>query len=441
MNHFYNNKEDALRDKLLRHEFAPVPGAWDQMAKLLDDQAPVTTRATRKAWWWWSATALLLTGSIIGGTYLLETRPAVTTVPAIKTPVHKQVSKSTMLATHPVAAPVLQQPTQQIPVVSSVKETSTGALVAPSEEPMGEGDDLAASDRTSPRVSSSAQTNATPKLLVEEQPVTTVDEEQVPEATVQEAQTKLNKKDLPILKRRTEIIYQYSTTPLRTLQQKRQQLTPSYQGEVGDFGITEELKHSSRPLQASLYAGGSIQASKQLQSIQLRPVVGVQADYRLSKHHGIQLGAQYRSMATHLPQNSGIIDPSNQTKNQLIAVDAIEIPISYQLHPHPRYHLKAGVTTSLLVNAQTSETGNMPVQDLSISPVGVSLLVGAEYEINKHWSVALQYNYGLLDVITSKAGTHIHDQASQSVLTPAGSTIIPTQWRGSDVQLLLKYRF
>lgn len=444
MNHFYNNKEDALRDKLLHHEFAPVPGAWDKMSQLLDEQAPAATQSSRRGWWWWSATALLLTGSILGGAYFLGTPSAATAEPASPASAPALTPAPAANATPIVqdqaapAAPV--PPTQQASPVAQTAATNTAmADVAPAPKRVAATTTTNNAGVKSPtRSYKTVETIPTPA-----EP--SVSAEAAPEATTVESDldevSKANKNNLPVLKRRTEIIYQYSTTPLRALQQQRQQLTQPYQGEVGDFGITEEFNKPSRPLEASVYAGGSVQASNQLQSIQMRPVVGVQADYRISKHHGVQLGAQYRSMATHLSQNSGIIDPAYPISNELLAVDAIDIPIAYQLHPHPRYHIKAGVMTSVLLNAQTSESGNMPVQDLSISPVGVSLLVGAEYEINKHWAVALQYNHGLLNLISSEGDVQSYSMDAQSVAAPGGPAIIPTQWRGSDVQLLLKYRF
>lgn len=463
MNHFYNNKEDAMRDKLLQHEFAPVSGAWDKMSALLDEYPPVAKRPFR-AVWAWSATALLLMGSVMGGGYYLcQTTPeeATPSTPAQTVPAPTAVSTTAPLVaqtTVPAAPSTTKAITNVVADQNSAPATPASEIYAnvtpeasanATTASTGRTQQSYASDRTSTQLPPTVETNyaalgTAPQMSSEKEEINTA----VAPLSEKEAAIKAaNINNRPVLKRRTEIIYQYSTTPLRTLQQEQKRLLQPYNGDVGTFGITEELEKPSSPISASAYLGASGQLSS-AQQMSIRPIIGAQVDYKISKHHAVQVGAQYRNLVA--PDHTSSEYSSSTGHNngyRLQEVDVLDFPVAYQFHPHPRYHLKAGVQTSVLLNARTTIPSASAAKDLSLSTVGVSLLVGVEYELSDHWSIALQYNWGAMDLTTGGTNenstelTYNYQVSQSSSMTTPTEVTIPNNWRGSDLQLLIRYKF
>lgn len=465
MTDFYKKNDNLLRDKLTQHEFAPTPNAWENMSALLDQHPVVPKRA---AGYWWSVpfvTAAALAGVIGLGMYFT---PNSTQAATSNSSIAEQATQKSVIPATPKVSKQFTEtttPTQNLgqPVVADKQDknkviAATPKKAAAKKKSMAKNAVLIADksnkNQTNPTVLSLAKTS-TPSLNTQE----------VENTATATSNTTTQSTKLKVKTTRTEIIYQYSTTPLRALQEKRKAM--EQQNTIGNFGIGDELDIKKSPLKASVFGGASAKVYGATKDFSVMPFAGVSASYRIAKHHGIQTGVQYKSIG-NLTQNSTTQADVYPNAGSIQRIDLLEIPLVYQFHPHPKYNIQAGVKGAWLMNTETTDPAlnNLSNAEMGISDFDFSLLLGMEYCFNEHWAVGLQYSLGLVNL--TKEASNMHDEEVQATrnagydpqdnitsLSKHGELIIPVstenvqnqsikvpnQLRNNDVQLLLKYTF
>lgn len=486
MNKFYNNEDDFLRDKLVEHEFDVLPQAWEQMSALLDSQPVVAKRSAGYYWWGLSIAALIIGAAssvyYYNGKKTPTTPPtAVATTPvpmALQTKATVSKSKSTLKnqpkpstlssessATTPsennfaAAKSNYNNPVVNLSIANTTTTSSSTTNNSKNSEPTVAANSTPANE-VAPTAQAPAVTGASEgngnierKISINTTPITT------PKILSEGQQPR-------VMKRRTEIIYQYSTTPLRALQEKRAQ-------ELGTFGIQEEVDFKKSPIQFGVVVGASAQMPAISPSkVAFRPLLGAQVSAKLAKHHHIQLGAQYKNLAVDaaptIVNNTYTGDQSQHqhSSHQINGLHLVEFPVVYKLQPHPKYNLQAGVKPTLLVgmDSDARQHVNMKEANTGLSSWDLGVLLGAEYTLNEHWSIGIQYTMGLMNMAQQSQVLHTEYQENnslssdplpaqaiskeQELLVPVGGDQgashylrVPDQIRNSDLQLLLKYNF
>ncbi|MGH1336797.1 MAG: outer membrane beta-barrel protein [Aureispira sp.] len=478
MNKFYNNEDDFLRHKLVEHEFDALPQAWEQMSALLDSQPVVAKRAA--GYYWWGAPIAALIIGAASGIYYYNKKPitipstAVTTTPmalqnkSIKNTVDKKAVSSLLTTTGAATGNTATNNNGKIvgrgaEERANNNESNTTALdntVSPSAK--------RAAIATKNNQQAASVANNTPAPTAE-QPILTPTPE-----TNENIQKEISIATTPITtprilseeqqhrvrKRRTEIVYQYSTTPLRALQEKRQQ-------ELGTFGIKEEVDFKKSPIKFGVVVGASTQLPAiSPEKVAFRPVLGAQVSAQFAKRHSIQVGTQYKNLAVDtdptIEKNNYIGD---QSQHQYIAhpikgLHLIEFPVVYKVHPHPKYNLQAGVKPTVLlgVDSDAPKSVDLAAANTGVSSWDLGVLLGAEYSLNKHWSIGIQYTLGLVNMAQNAKNLHTQSandpipaqsiSKEQDLLVPVGGDQatshyirVPEQVKNSDLQLLLKYNF
>jgi hypothetical protein len=472
MTDFYKNNDNLLRDKLTQHEFAQTPNAWENMSALLD-QHPVV--AKRGAGYWWSVpfvTAAALAGVIGMGMYLAPNQTQAATQNKVMAqqratesviPQAPKVSKQFTAVTTPT-----QEPKEPLVDVKE-KEIALAAVVAKKTTVKKK----ATAKKIQPTTEGSKKNqNNTDLFSVANASAPTVETQETENKALSTALTEDTKEQNTTKRRvkttRTEIIYQYSTTPLRALQEKRRLMEK--QNTIGNFGIGDELNTKKSPLKASVFGGASAKVYGSTKDFSVMPFAGVSASYRIAKHHGIQTGVQYKSMG-NVNQNSNLqLEPSTRYSNTatIKRIDLLEIPLVYQFHPHPKYNIQTGVKGAWLMNTETTdpELNNLTNKEMGISDFDFSLLLGMEYCFNDHWAVGVQYSLGLVNL--TKEASNMHQEEVQATIDTGADPLyniqsldnngelvvpvssdnianqsmkVPDQLRNNDVQLLLKYTF
>ncbi len=468
MNKFYNNEDDFLRDKLVDHQFDALPQAWEQMSALLDSQPVVAKRSAGYYWWGIPIAALLIgaTTSIYSYTnkkaLILPASTTVSTPIALQHQQLKPATPRTKETTGSSASTIAATRTssQLEPTSTASRGSQQGALSATiAARSSSQSTAKKAATRAAIPAPTTALPNATSTNTTNNNPSTTLANSnttqqlsvETPPITTPKV---LSEEQHHIKKRRTEIIYQYSTTPLRTLQEKRQK-------DLGTFGIQEEVSFKKSPLQFGITVGGSAQMPAiSPNKMTLRPVVGLHAGVKFAKRHQLQLGAQYKNLAvdTDQPTRQGFDNALNGSVERISALHLVELPLVYKLSPHPKYNLQAGVKPALVVglSSEANKTAPVKVKEAGIASFDIGVLLGAEYVFNENWSLGLQYTLGLMNMskqataLSNPAPTSLNDlglSRENEVLVPlnrAASTDllgVPQQIRNSDLQLLLKYNF
>lgn len=496
MNKFYNNEDDFLRHQLTNHEFDALPQAWEQMSALLDSQ-PVVARRSAGYYWWGLSIAALLFGTTSGIYYynskkLPSTISQPATAIATSTPMaltnqsstsHRNnnqpsiiatpeqttnATPTTTVATTPIAPVARQQPLNNSIATANTPNTNSTSSNNPTViANHGEANNTNSFATTSPSpIGNTANANTTGVATTalnpnEEQTISLTSNSPVttPKVLTEEQQRRIKKT-------RTEIIYQYSTTPLKTLQEKRRQA-------VGTFGIKEEVDFKKSPIKFGVTVGASTQLPAiSPQKVAFRPVLGAQVSGQFAKRHHIQVGAQYKNLAVdtdaQIENNtySGDNSQSQHQSHQIRGINLIEFPVVYKVHPHPKYNLQAGVKPAIVlgVNSDAKKSVDLRQANLGLSSWDLGVLLGAEYSLNKNWSIGIQYTLGLFNMAQNAQPLHDQQQVvnnlssdplpTQSInktnelLVPIGNAQgtahyirVPKQIKNSDLQLLLKYNF
>lgn len=484
MNKFYNNEDDFLRDKLVEHEFDVLPQAWEQMSALLDSQPVVAKRSAGYYWWGLSIAALIIGAASSVYYYGSKKKPSIPATAVATTPVPMALQTSTTSnakSTHQYNAtttiPAMESNTgiafknnTNITGSSASKDIVTTIAIANTSTLNNNSTTQNSKSATNNRQTSAispAPTAATP-VAVETSENNKEVEKNISITTPPITTPKIlsEGQEPRVMKRRTEIIYQYSTTPLRALQEKRAQ-------EVGTFGIQEEVDFKKSPIKFGVVVGGSAQMPAISPSkVAFRPLLGAQVSAKLAKHHHVQLGAQYKNLAVDAaPAITNTTYTGDQSQHQynshqIKGLHLVEFPVVYKLQPHPKYNLQAGVKPSLLlgIDSDAKQYVNWKEANTGLSSWDLGVLLGAEYTLNEHWSIGIQYTIGLMNMAQNAQVLHDQYQESnnlsndplpeqaiskeQELLVPVGGDQgashylrVPDQIKNSDLQVLLKYNF
>lgn len=483
MTNFYKNSDDLLRDKLTQHEFAQVPGAWDSMSQLLDQQPVVAKRA---GGWWWSIpiVAVVTLSGVIGlgvywnqaSTTIAENQPVVASpvssvssqstitqkpksVAATTTITPKEVIVTEKAATPVATAPAIAQPSKvkttktaakPATVVNAVTTTTVEKTNAPAIEATASANKQAAPEDASDNVAVvNAVNNSSPNI-------------------------NNNQRKHRVKTTRTIVRYQYSMTPLRALQEKRKKALQQ-QTNINNFGIGDDLNKPSSPIKVGVYGGVSAKHYGATKDFSVMPYGGVDASYKFAPRHGVQVGLQYKSMGqlpTAANQETSMLQyQSGNTFSQahsINRVDMLEIPLVYQFYPHRNYNIHAGIKGSWLFNTETTSDflNQLSNEELGIANFDVGILLGMEYCFNKHWSVGLQYSLGFLNLTQQAENMHhsgiqsdqamgVNTQEKVESLTRTGELMVPVisdgenqqilrlpqKLHNNDIQVRLKYTF
>lgn len=465
MTDFYKKNDNLLRDKLTQHEFAPSSNAWENMSALLDQHPVVPKRAIG---YWWSVpfvTAAALAGVIGLGMHFL---PNATTTS--NDSFAEQTAKESTVPRASKQFPELTSPAFAVkPTLAEEKQTKVVTRQAKVER-------KTTSKQALPTTVSSSKKTTAIKGSTTNVPTLNSQAKELKNASPVKSEAKgvetkgVETKEIKrkVKTTRTEIIYQYSTTPLRALQEKRKLMEK--QNTIGNFGIGDELNTKKSPLKASVFGGASAKVYGSTKDFSVMPFAGASVSYRIAKHHGIQTGVQYKSIGNLTQNSKGQMDSGMNPNSELSIkrIDLLEIPLVYQFHPHPKYNIQAGVKGAWLMNTETSDPAfnNLSNAEMGISDFDFSLLLGMEYCLNEHWAIGIQYSLGLIN-LTKKASS-LHEEEVQttrdagydpqyniSSLNKYGELIVPihsentqnqsvkvpNQLHNNDVQLLLKYTF
>ncbi len=479
MTDFHKKNDDLLRDKLTQYEFAQVDGAWENMSKLLNQQQAVPKRIGG-FWWLVPIVAAAVLIGIIG--IGIQLNPKQTNVVEQTAPIAQQVDKtSTQTASKPLTTQTTataKQPDKN-PVIAALANAPR-----PTAEPLAQQQTKQNNIGTANNSQEKVVQTSSPKASDQEGNAKTTDKENVALANVIKANsptTSVATNDVStntkrrVKTTRTEIIHQYSVTPLRAIQAKKDALKKQPHNTIGDFGIGDELNKKKCPVKIGVFGGASAKMYGQTQEFSVMPYAGVTATYKVAARHGVQVGLQYKSMG-RLPSinkndESKTLAYTNGTKtatsHSMNRIDMLEIPLVYQFYPHRRYNVHAGIKGAWLFNTETSSPAmQLTNEKMGIANFDVGMLLGMEFLLNKNWSLGVQYSFGFINLTRHAQLMHqaaIDNDQSQGIntydkvqaLSSPGEIIVPVSsdanhqemirlpnsLHNNDIQILLKYTF
>ena len=482
MSDFYKMNDNELRDKLTNHEFAKMPGAWEQMEKML--QAEPATAIKSGTLYWWSlplAAAAMFSGIITVGIYLDNNKNN-----AVVEDFHNKVNEANQtlvigdkgsLADKNESVAALAFPkkdhisTKTIPEIKGKAKQATATSTKTVNKKV-----LSASAPKTTRKKTVVTQKVTSTATTEQPPVTinensarlaavnTATEEALP--TTNEGTTRF-----PVKKTRTIVRYQYSSTPLKALMKRKNGLKTT-NSKISAFGISNDNYKNKSPLKVDAYAGISTKILGSTQKVSVMPTGGVSVGYKITPKHAIQTGIQYKPIGLN-----GIGDASKEelgyrayndgnavTKAYSIdRLDMLELPLTYEYTPHPKFSVQAGVKGSWIFNKEASNhpaLSKMKNNDLGIVNFDIGMLLGIEVFLHKNLSIGLQYSMGFMNLMQDANNRHEEMKANNIAhreraehLTDNGECLVPIQsatdemirlpkdLRNNDVQLLVKYSF
>lgn len=455
MSNLYNKKDDFFRDKLTGHEFDAVPGAWEDMSKLLNQQQLIQGSGSSL---WWSIpvlSALLLSGIIGTGIYFkssYDTNPI--SAANQKLVLNNEGASSTQstdilnrIKSNPTQNTAttnnlqdltfnkpnitnLTPPNPVLPNTSTLTTTSTSnnatsptnytvntnksipsiepsAVVKPNDQKTK----ILSSSSVNPDITTpssnenyltSNTTNETSLILADK--INTEGAVADPSPVNNKPLPTENKLEKTKTTRIITINYFSSSTFLK--QQKLTKITPPT--EPIPFGVKASLKKQAfHPIRFSIYAGMSSQYLASVNEFNFSPLVGIAASHKFAPRHGIRIGLHYKSISrknrdanlenSELRYESGFVAAKSFLLKHL---DLIELPISYQLYFNKFINLNAGIKAAWVVNHESSnpDYNNININQIGISNFNLGLLLGVEFNLNRNICLGIQYNQGLMNM-------------------------------------------
>lgn len=480
MTDFYKNNDDQIRDKLSQHEFEPITGAWDSMSKLLDQQQIVPKRTLA---WWWSVplVAAALSGIIVLGFYghkeetqdkLAAHNEPFTVIPKNKKSSTKSTEDALALTETNSSASISNHTTINPTTISSTNTTrhSKNNVTINNKNKIATKTVLTNKNKKTAATNLVQNTVKKEELIIDNNINNKLNDGININVTNLE-NTESNTKKVKTT--RTIISYQYSTTPLRALQEKRKKLAEPT-STIPTFGIGNNIEKRKSPIKVGILAGVTSKIYASNKQLSMSPSAGLSFSYKVAPRHAIQTGLQYKSIGRAFNSNaSEILSHTNTATNStstaysLSRIDMLELPLVYQFYVHKNCNLQAGIKASYLFNVETNnpEFNTKKNEDLGLANFDFGMLLGVEYCFNKHWSMVLQYSLGFINL--SQKGQQKQDKAfalesaagydtsnKKEALSCDGELIVPVsnqqheellrlpnQLHNNDIQLLLKYTF
>jgi len=475
MSNFYKNNDKQFREKLTEYEFEQPSSAWKQMEHMLDQKMPV--QETSGIFWWALpvAAAALMTGIIGLGVYLYPEK-MLTDLPA---PLAEQ---ETVAPTQQAPTPEAEDHNIDLPLANLSPNKATNTPTTPPQTATTTTNNNNKGTKEE-AANSTTHTTEAPKVVIPAQDKPIISEEDMRAIAAANASKSKEEKDKPTTKNkrfkktRTIVRYQYSMTPFKEqFLSKREKISNPINTTVGTFGIGDRSLTNNKKVRLGIMAGVSTKMIGSTNHFSVMPTAALTANYRISPKHALQTGLQYKAMhinkstKSHTDKFGQAVDYRYYhdgniatTAHALDRVDVLEIPLAYQYYPHPQFNIQAGIKGSWMFNAQTS---NVAMNKMKNSKIGLvdfdfGMLLGMEYLINQHWSIALQYSVGFLNLV--KQGKMRHEsvtpqdmhQDRTAELTEDGECLVPVtqegtshqtirlpnELRNNDLQLLIKYTF
>lgn len=568
MSNLYKNNDDFLRDKLSGHEFESVPGAWDDMSNLLNQQKLI--QSSGKSLWWSIPilSAVILTGVIGTGIYFksniyssnqLAQQPTV--INDLKT--SKQAKQSVEKTADIAATNVAKQ--ARFSELNPTNNTNKSTTILPGQDLVDQ--PLTTNSRTIEATTSAnkklAATSNSPTIVPQvnqqlrnatttsnqtdnsssgeqiNQTLNSVNTNHIPERNVQldaadksafrayinqesnnflKTSNSKTSSDKPIEKKvittstdvllknkadnrqslstfeqvfptnlpanteaeeppskkvKTVIINQFSRSTFLKQQKLKKIENPT---EPVSFGVNTDLSNRRIcPIKFSIFGGISGQYVSSINEFNFAPTVGLAGSYKIAARHGIRLGIQYKSISrnnrqadletTELRYDAGLIASKSYMLQHL---DLLEMPLSYQFYFNKFINLNTGIKAAWVVNHKSSNVAfdELKATELGIANFNLGLLLGIEFNINRHFTIAIQYNQGLLNLssqgqlneqqmMETEENMGINSVEKQTALTNQGEALtpvfdtgyqqqlvrVPYRLYNSDIMFLLTYTF
>ncbi len=458
MSNLYNKKDDFFRDKLTGHEFDAVPGAWEDMSKLLNQQQLIQGSGSSL---WWSIpvlSAFLLSGIIGTGIYFkssYDTNPisanlstnqklAVNNERAshtqridipnrIKFNTTQNTTTTNILQDVTFNKPNITKLTNPNPIQPNTNKLTTTSTsnnaTSPTNHTINTKKSIPSIERLAVVKSNDQKTkNQSNSSVNPDITTSSSNENHLTSNTTNETSLILadiintegavaepslvNNKLLPtentLEKSKTTriITTNYFSKSTFLKQQKLTKITlPT---EPIPFGVKATLKkHSFHPIKFSIFAGMSSQYLSSVNEFNFSPLVGIAASHKFAPRHGIRIGLHYKSITrknrdanlenSELRYESGFVAAKSFLLKHL---DLIELPISYQLYFSKFINLNAGIKAAWVVNHESTnpDYNNINTNQIGISNFNLGLLLGLEFNLNRNISLGVQYNQGLMNM-------------------------------------------
>lgn len=264
--------------------------------------------------------------------------------------------------------------------------------------------------------------------------------------------------------------FQYETSDIKSLSINEDKST-AIKTESLPFSINK--KKFRLPIQFISSIGLSTKALGGFDRLSFSPNASIAVSKRLHRMHSIELGIAYNAISNFTDQanNSELNQMSyyqlTDTYNSysLKRVDMLELPLRYNFHLNKHLALNAGLKYTYLINIE-SVNSSFSADRIGLDRHDLGLMMGVEVSINKHWSILLNYNYGLFNLSQSATDRfndiNITDQIAGVDLVKKHSLLLgnneiynhvetqnnthslirlPENLRNSDLNLSIRYKF
>ena len=264
--------------------------------------------------------------------------------------------------------------------------------------------------------------------------------------------------------------FQYETSDIKSLSINEDKST-ALKTESLPFSINK--KKLRLPIQFISSIGFSTKALGGFDRLSFSPNASLAVSKRLHRMHSIELGIAYNAISNFADQanNSELNQMSyyqlTDTYNSysLKRVDMLELPLRYNFHLNKHLAFNAGLKYTYLINVE-SVNSNFSADRIGLDRHDLGLMMGVEVSINKHWSILLNYNYGLFNLSQSATDRfndiNITDQLAGVDLVKKHSLLLgnneiynhvetqnnthslirlPENLRNSDLNISIRYKF
>ena len=264
--------------------------------------------------------------------------------------------------------------------------------------------------------------------------------------------------------------FQYETSDIKSLSINEDK-SNAFKTESLPFSINK--KKLRLPIQFISSIGLSTKALGGFDRLSFSPNASIAVSKRLHRMHSIELGIAYNAISNFTDQanNSELNQMSyyqlNDTYNSysLKRVDMLELPLRYNFHLNKHLAFNAGLKYTYLINVE-SVNSSFSADRIGLDRHDIGLMMGVEVSINKHWSILLNYNYGLFNLSQSATDRfndmNISDQIAGVDLVKKHSLLLgdneiynhvetqnnthalirlPENLRNSDLNLSIRYKF
>lgn len=471
MGDLYNNMDKHISEKMQSKEFEVGPNQWANMNELLDKQAAAAAGSSA-----WQMTAWIAGGSIAAAltAWILwqgfqqspspvNAGPVATATEQVETPQQKQELREETKRLGESLLPVTENTTEQKEVIESTteqEEAEASSSATAGEQPMANNRPKEERPNTSNTFGIDAK-QPTPPVGTQNQGEHQSNEGRYlsshlhpfTETAPEGPQPKPESREVTPAKKPELVkpILANSELPRVTadrLERTRLHTVPlDYQHCAWGYGFKGGVSTTYRPTGTNV-----------------SPMAGAFLTYSAGAKVSFQVEANYRRLAYPGATNSTEIQQMGVDLQSPMALQMIELPLLVRYKVLPLHHLNAGVRTSLVAHAQTTNPDGTTFKEMGGQPIDLSVLLGYEFSLSEQLSIELRYNLGLVNLQAKAAeqreafyaeSTYANEASGLMALESEEQLIIPTmdaadglegirvnrKLRNSDLQLSMYYRF